>query len=70
MLLLEPSRCFYGLPPCLDQTVNFLAEDRIGQDALNPVSRDRLQDNPGIVRDLPELRIKVAPYFIGGMIPR
>jgi hypothetical protein len=30
MLLLEPSWCFHCSPPCLDQTVNLVAEDRIG----------------------------------------
>jgi hypothetical protein len=31
------------------------------------VARDRLQDNPGVMRDFPQFGIKLPPHFVGSM---
>jgi hypothetical protein len=54
----------------MHQAVNFFAKNGIGQHALDPVARDRLQDNPWVMRDFPQFGIKPAPHFVGSMIPR
>ena len=52
------------------QVINVLAESGIGQHVLELVPRDRLQDNPGVLREFPQRGIKLPPHFVGGMIPR
>src|SRR6202035_5771960 len=32
--------------------------------------RDRLQDNPGVLRELPQRRIELPPHCVGAMVPR
>ncbi len=70
MVLLKPRRRLRRLPLGLHQAINVLAEGRIGQHALDLVARDRLQDDPGVMRDFPQFGIKLPPHFVGGMIPR
>ena len=70
MILLKPRRRFRRLPAGFDQAIYVLPENGIGQHALDPVARDRLQDHPGVMRDLPQFGIKLPPHFVGGMIPR
>ena len=52
------------------QVINVFAKNGIGQHALDLVARDRLQDNPGVVRDFPQFGIKLPPHFVGSVIPR
>jgi hypothetical protein len=47
-----------------------IAEGGIGQHALELVPRDRLQDYPGILSEVPQYWIERAPQSVGGMIPR
>jgi hypothetical protein len=54
----------------MHQVINCFAKNGIGQNGLDPVARDRLHDNPGVMRDFPQFGIKPAPHFVGGMIPR
>ena len=42
---------------------------KTGSANIDPVARDRLQDNPGIVRDFPQFGIKLPPHVVGRMIP-
>ena len=70
MVLLKPRRRLRRLPPGLHQVIDVLAEGGIGQHALELVARDRLQDDPGVMRDLPQCGIELPPHFVGGMIPR
>ena len=70
MILLKPRGRLRRLPPGLHQVINVLAKNGIGQHALDLVARDRLQDNPGVMRDFPQFGIKLPPHFVGGMIPR
>ena len=70
MILLKPRGRLRRLPSGFDQVIDVLAENGIGQHALDLVARDRLQDDPGVVRDLPQFGIKLPPHFVGGMIPR
>ena len=58
------------MTPGLQQTVNVLAESRIGQHSLDLVARDRLKNNPWVMRELPQLGIELPPHFVGGMVPR
>jgi|GEM_PF-3258462 hypothetical protein len=46
------------------------AESGIGQHALDLVSRDRLQDDPGVMRQFPQRGTWVPPIFVRAMIPR
>ena len=52
------------------EVINVLTESRIGQHMFELVPRDRLQDNPRILREVPQGGIKRAPHFVGGMVPR
>ena len=70
MVALKPGGRFRRLAAGFHQVIYVLPESGIGQHALDPVARDRLQDDPGVVRDLPKLRIKLSPHFVGGMVPR
>ena len=70
MVPLKPGRRFRRLPAGFDQTIHVLAEIGIFQHAHDPVARDRLKHNPGIVRELPQAGIKPPPHFVGGVIPR
>ncbi len=70
MILLKPRGRLRRLPPGLHQVIDVLAKSGIGQHALDLVARDRLQDDPGVMRDLPQCGIKLPPHFVGGMIPR
>jgi hypothetical protein len=70
MIPLKPSGRFRRLSAGFDQAIYGFSENGIGQDALNPVARGRLQDHPGVMRDSPQLRVKLTPHFVGGMIPR
>ena len=70
MPLLKPCRRLRRLMLRSQQVVNVLTEGRIGEHALDLIARDRLQDDPGILRELPQWRIKRAPHFVGAMVPR
>ena len=70
MVLLKPRGRLRRLPPGLHQVINVLAKNGIGQHSLDLVARDRLQDNPGVMRDFPQFGIKLPPHFVGRMIPR
>jgi len=70
MTLLKPHRRLQRLPPFLHQAIDVFAKNGIGQHALDPIARDRLQNNPGVMRDLPQFGIELPPHFVGGMIPR
>ena len=70
MILLKPRWRLHRLPPALHQAINVLTKNGIGQQALDLVARDRLQDNPGVMRDFPQFGIKLPPYLVGSMIPR
>ena len=70
MLLLEPCRTSCRLVLGSQPVINVLAEGGISQHALELVSRDRLQDDPRILSEVPQYRIERAPQSIGGMIPR
>ena len=70
MIPLKPRGRFRRLPTGFDQTIYVLPESGIGQHALDLIARDRLQDDPGVMRDLPQSGIKLSPHFVGGMIPR
>ena len=70
MLLLEPCRTSCRLVLGSQPVINVLAEGGISQHALELVSRDRLQDDPRILSEVPQYWIERAPQSIGGMIPR
>ena len=70
MLLLKPCGRLRRLTLGSQMVINVVAEDRIGQHALESVPRDRLQDNPGVLREFPQHWIKRAPHSVGGIIPR
>ena len=69
-VLLKPGGRLRRLPAGFDQALDVVAESGIGQHALDLVARDRLQDDPGIMRGLPQCGIELPPHFVGGMIPR
>ena len=70
MALLKPGRRLRSLTLGLQQVINVLAEGGIRQHSLELIARDRLQDNPGVLREFPQRGIKPAPDVIGGVIPR
>ncbi len=70
MRLLKPrgdrSRLLLGA----NEGIYLLAKGRIRQHAFDAIPRDRLQNNPGVLRKFPQDRIKGAPHFVGSMVPR
>ena len=70
MFFLKPRRGFCRLTPGLHESIDLFAEGGIGQHAPECVLRDSLQDDPGVLSELPKLGIKLAPHVVGGMIPR
>ena len=54
MILLKPSGRLRRLTSCLPQVVNLLAKGGVGQNTLDFSPRDRLQDHPRVVGDLPQ----------------
>ena len=70
MILLKPGGRRRRLTRLFHQAVNFFTENWIGQHALDLVARDRLQHDPGVMRDLPQFGIQRPPHFVGRMIPR
>ena len=70
MMLLKPRGRLRRLTLGLQQRIDRSYGSRVGQSALESVPRDRLQDNPGVMRELPKLGIELPPHFVGGMVPR
>ena len=70
MILLKPRGRLRRLPAGFDQAIDVFPENGIGQHALDLVARDRLQDDPGVMRDLPQFGIELPPHFVGSVIPR
>ncbi len=70
MILLKPCRHLRCSPCGFYQVIGCFAETRVRQSAFNLVPRDRLQDDPWVMRDLPQLRIRLPPHFIDGVTPR
>ena len=69
MIALKPGRRFCCLAAGFHQIIHILPKRGVAQCALDPVARGSLQDDPWVVRDLPEPRIKLPPHLIGGMVP-
>ncbi len=69
MLLLKPRGRLCCVTLSSQKIINALTESRIGNDALELVPRNRLQDNPSILSELPQYRIKGAPHSVRGMVP-
>ena len=69
-MLLKPRRRRRRVTLGSQQVINVLTISGIGQHAFDLVARDRLQDNPGVMRDFPQFGIKLPPHFVGSMIPR
>ena len=53
-----------------EQVVDVLTKCRIGEHALNLIARDRLQYNPGVLREFPQRGIQHHPHTVGSMVPR
>ena len=70
MVLLKPCGPFRRLTLGSQVVINVLTESRICQHMFELVPRDRLQDNPRILREVPQGGIKRAPHCVGGMVPR
>lgn len=70
MLLLKPSGRLRRLTLSSQMVINDLTKGRIGQHTQELVPRDCLQDNPRILRELPQDGIKGAPHSVSGMVPR
>ena len=65
MMLLKPRRRLGGVTRGSQQVIYVSAKNGIGQHAFDLVARDRLQDNPGVMRDFPQFEIKLPPHFVG-----
>jgi len=70
MRSLKPRGGFRRLTPGLHEVIDAFAEGGIGCHAPEPVPGDRLQDGPGVIRELPQRGIKLSPYLVGSVIPR
>ena len=68
--LLKPRGRLRRIAPGLHQIVDAFAESGIGQITLELLPRDRLQDDPRVVRELPQHRIQLPPHLVGGVVPR
>src|SRR5208282_5897788 len=70
IFLLKPCGSLRRLTLGLEQFVDVLTKSRIGEHALNLVARDRLQYNPGVLREFPQRGIERHPHTVGSMVPR
>ena len=70
MILLKPRGRLRRLTLGSDRSSTLLRKAGSASTALELVPRDRLQDNPGVMREFPQRGIKLPPHFVGGMIPR
>ena len=70
MIPLKPRGRFQGLPAGFNQAIDIVTENGIGQHVLNPVARDGLQNDPGVMRDFPKSGVKLPPDFVRPVIPR
>ena len=69
MLLLKPCGRLGGLTFGSQQVINILMQRGVGQDVLESIPRDRLQNHPRILGKFPEDRIKSAPQLVRRMVP-
>src|SRR5664280_3536765 len=69
-ILPSARRSMRSCTPGVHERIDLRAEGRIGRNALEFVPRDRLQNNPGVMSELPERGVKLSPYLVGDMIPR
>ena len=70
MCPLEPRRRLHLPTSRLDHALDVLAERGLGQQLFDPFARDRLQDDPRVVRAFPQFGIKAPPDLIGRVVPR
>jgi hypothetical protein len=53
-----------------EKIISAFAKNGIGQHAFDLITRDGLQDNPGVMCNFPQFGIKVPPHLVGSVIPR
>jgi hypothetical protein len=70
VVLLKPRGRLRRLPAGFDQPIDVFAKSGVGQHFVDLVTRCRLQDDPGVIRDLPQFGIKLPPNFVGSVVPR
>jgi len=70
MMLLKPRLRLRRVTLGSKKGRDVLTEGGVRQLLLKFVPRDRLQDNPRVLRKLPKLRIQQPPHFVAGMVPR
>jgi hypothetical protein len=70
MFLLKPCGHVRRLTLGLQMVINVLTEGRIAQRPFDLIPRDRLQDHPGILREVPQNWIECAPNSVSGVVPR
>ena len=69
ILVLEPGGRLVRPSPGLHEGIHQAAESRIGEGAPEAVFRDRLQESPGVVRELPLDGIEGSPHLVGAVVP-
>ena len=69
MRLLKPGGRLGCLTPGFHEGINLFAENGNVQCALEPVPRDGLQHDPGVVREVPEHGVELLSHFVGRVIP-
>lgn len=67
---LEPGRGGRVLAPDTQERLDPAPVLRAGQDLLERGPRDRLQHDPRVVREGPELRLELGPKLVGAVVPR
>ncbi len=70
VILLKPGRRLRRPPSVIDQAIDLFPENGIRQHALDLVARHRFEDHPGVLRDRPQLRVKLPPHLVGRVVPR
>ncbi len=70
MMLLKPRLRLRRVTLGSQKGRDVLTEGRIRQLALEFVPRDRLQDNPRVLRELPKLGIQQPPHLVASVVPR
>jgi hypothetical protein len=70
MIFLKPRRVLGRLTTSVEQIVDSLAKSGIAHSLPDLVPRDCLQNNPRIVREIPQHGIQPTPHGVCGVVPR
>ena len=70
VVFLKPRGCLRRLPAGIDQPIDSLSKSRVAQHFPDLVAGCCLQDDPWVIRKVPQFGIQQPPNFVGRVVPR